>query len=111
MHVPSEHFDICTALCGSSPAFFALFLESLLDGAVALGLKRSDAQVMAAETMKGTAALILAGEAPEKVRETVATPAGSTIQGLLALERKALRATIADALIKCSTAASGLGQD
>ena len=108
--VPEEQFDICTALCGSSPAFFALFLESLIDGAVALGLKRSDAQIMAAETMKGTAMLILQGHSPEMVKETVATPAGSTIQGLLELERMALRATGADALIKSTRAATGLGK-
>ncbi|KAL8791015.1 MAG: hypothetical protein Q9195_006089 [Heterodermia aff. obscurata] len=108
--VPSPQFDICTALCGSSPAFFALFLESLLDGAVALGLKRSDAQIMAADTMKGTAMLILQGRySPERVKETVATPGGSTIQGLLELERRALRATGADALIRSAGAATGLG--
>ncbi|KAI4173167.1 MAG: hypothetical protein LQ343_003094 [Gyalolechia ehrenbergii] len=102
-------FDICTALCGSTPAFFALFIESLLDGAVALGLKRSEAQIMAAETMKGAAMLMLAGESPHAVKEKVATPGGSTVQGLLELERKAVRGTIADALIRCTAAASVLG--
>lgn len=108
-HIPDSQFDVCTALCGSTPAFFALFLESLLDGAVALGLKRSEAQTMAAETMKGAAMLMLAGEAPEQLREKVATPGGSTIQGLLELERKAVRGTVADALIRCTAAAGGLG--
>ena len=64
---------------------------------------------MAAETMKGTAMLILQGNSSEMVKEMVATPAGSTIQGLLELERKALRATGADALIKSVRAATGLG--
>lgn len=109
-HIPASQFDLCTALCGSTPAFFALFLEALCDSAVALGLKRSEAQRMAAETMKGSAMLVLSGEAPEKVRELVATPGGSTIQGLLELERKALRGTVADALIRCTAAAGGLGE-
>lgn len=109
-HIHAAQFDVCTALCGSTPAFFALFLESLLDGAVALGLSRSEAQTMAAETMKGTAMLILSGEMPETVKEKVATPGGSTIQGLLDLERKALRGAVADALIKCTAAAGGLGE-
>lgn len=74
-----------------------------------MGLKRSEAQTMAAETMKGAAMLILAGEQPEAVKEKVATPGGSTIQGLLELERKALRGTVADALIRCTAAASILG--
>ncbi|KAL8856521.1 MAG: hypothetical protein Q9178_006836 [Gyalolechia marmorata] len=108
-HIMAAQFDACTALCGSTPAFFAQFIESLLDGAVALGLKRSEAEVMAANTMKGTAMLILAGERPETLKEKVATPGGSTIQGLLELERKALRGTVADALVKCTAAASVLG--
>ena len=109
-HITAAQFDAYTALCGSTPAFFAFFLEGLLDGAVALGLKRSEAQTMAAETMKGAAMLILGGEPPEKVKETVATPGGSTIQGVLELERKALRGTVADALIRCTVAAGGLGE-
>lgn len=108
-HIQAAQFDACTALCGSTPAFFALFLESLLDGAVALGLRRSEAQTMAAETMKGAAMLLLGGETPEQVKEKVATPGGSTIQGLLELERKALRGSVADALVKCTAAAGGLG--
>ena len=108
-HIPASQFDVCTALCGSTPAFFALFLDSLLDSAVALGLKRSEAQKMAAETMKGAAMLLLGGETPEKLREKIATPGGSTIQGLLELERKAVRGTVADALIRCTAAAGGLG--
>ncbi|KAI4254705.1 MAG: hypothetical protein LQ352_002941 [Teloschistes flavicans] len=107
--ITAAQFDACTALCGSTPAFFALFVESLLDGAVALGLKRCEAQVMAAETMKGSAMLMLAGETPETIKEKVATPGGSTIQGLLELERKALRGTVADALVRCTTATSTLG--
>lgn len=109
-HIPASQFDTCTALCGSTPSFFALFLEGLLDGAVALGLKRSEAQIMAAETMKGAAMLMLSGETPERMKEKVATPGGSTIQGLLELERKALRGTVADALVRCTAAAGGLGQ-
>ncbi|KAL9036662.1 MAG: hypothetical protein Q9214_006035 [Letrouitia sp. 1 TL-2023] len=108
-HIPATQFDTCTALCGSTPAFFAMFLESLVDGAVALGLKRSEAQIMAAKTMKGAATLILDGETPEMVRHKVATPGGSTIQGLLKMERGAMRATVADALIHCTAAARGLG--
>ncbi|KAI4261237.1 MAG: hypothetical protein L6R42_003560 [Xanthoria sp. 1 TBL-2021] len=108
-HITAAQFDACTALCGSTPAFFALFIESLLDGAVALGLKRSEAQIMAAQTMKGAAMLMLAGEQPETLKEKVATPGGSTIQGLLELERKALRGIVADALIRCTAAASTLG--
>ena len=108
--IPPSHFDACTALCGSTPAFFALFLEALVDGSVALGLKRKDALCMAAQTMKGCAELVLSGEGTEVVREKVATPGGSTIQGLLVLERGVVRGVVADALVRAAGAAGGLGK-
>lgn len=86
-HIPSSKFDTCTALCASTPAFFALFLEAIADGAVALGLKRQEAQLMAAGAMKGAAELVLDGDHPTTLREKVMTPGGSTIRGVLALER------------------------
>lgn len=108
-HIPASSFDICTALCASTPAFFALFLEALVDGAVALGLKRQDAQIMGAGAMKGAAELVLSGEHPAIVREKVATPGGSTMRGLLRLEEGKLRAVVAGAFIECKMAAEGLG--
>ncbi|KAI4131509.1 MAG: hypothetical protein LQ347_002957 [Umbilicaria vellea] len=108
-HIPASSFDICTTLCASTPAFFALFLEALVDGAVALGLKRHDAQIMAAGAMKGAAELVLSGEHPAVVREKVATPGGSTMRGLLRLEEGKLRAVVAGAFIECKIAAEGLG--
>ncbi|KAG0647791.1 Pyrroline-5-carboxylate reductase [Hyphodiscus hymeniophilus] len=108
-HIPASKFDTCTALCASTPAFFALFLEGLIDGAVALGLTRSEAQIMAAQAMKGSAELVLAGDHPTKVKEEITTPGGSTIRGVLKLEQGNLRAVVAGALIECKTAAEGLG--
>ena len=75
-HISASKFDTCTALCASTPPFFALFLEGLIDGTVALGLSRSEAQVMAAQAMKGSAALVLAGEHPSQVKERITTPGG-----------------------------------
>lgn len=108
-HIPASNFDTCTALCASSPAFFALFLEALVDGAVALGLKRHDAHIMGAGAMKGAAELVLSGEHPAVVREKVATPGGSTMKGLLRLEEGKLRAVVAGAFIECKMAAEALG--
>ena len=110
-HIPQTAFDTCTALCGSTPAFFALFLEALVDGAVNLGLRRAEAQDMAAQTMKGTAALILNGEHPAVLREKVTTPGGSTSKGLFRLEEGRLRAVVAGALMHCKRAAEELGDD
>ncbi|KAB8301122.1 hypothetical protein EYC80_003025 [Monilinia laxa] len=108
-HIPAAHFDTCTALGASTPAFFAVILDALIDGAVTLGLTRKDATVMAAQSMKGCAALVLAGEHPASVKENITTPGGSTIRGVLALEQGNVRAVVAGALIKCKEAAEGLG--
>jgi pyrroline-5-carboxylate reductase len=50
VHLPPSNMDVSTALCGSGPAFLALMLEALADGAVAMGLPRAEAQLMAAQT-------------------------------------------------------------
>ncbi|MCJ1283622.1 delta 1-pyrroline-5-carboxylate reductase [Xylographa opegraphella] len=102
--------DVCTALCGSGPAFFSLFMEAIADGAVAMGLPRKEALFMAAQTMKGTAALILEGEHPAILRDKVSTPGGCTIGGLLVLEEGSLRGTAARGLREATVVASQLGK-
>ncbi|KAL9131401.1 MAG: hypothetical protein Q9217_000669 [Psora testacea] len=77
--LPPNHMDACTALCGSGPATFALVLEAIADGAVAMGLPRAEAQLMAAQTMRGAAGLVLNGEHPAMVREKVSTPGGLAV--------------------------------
>ncbi|KAI9755868.1 MAG: delta 1-pyrroline-5-carboxylate reductase [Lichina confinis] len=108
-YIPSSSMDACTALCGSGPAFFAMMLEAIVDGAVAMGVRRTDAQVMAAYTMRGTAGLVLAGEHPAVVREKVTTPGGSTIKGCMLMEEGRVRWTMANVLREATVAASRLG--
>ncbi|TVY71360.1 Pyrroline-5-carboxylate reductase [Lachnellula suecica] len=108
-HITASTFDTCTALCASTPAFFAVILEALIDGAVALGLDRENAQVMAAQAMKGSAELVLSGEHPSIVKEKITTPGGSTIRGILKLEEGNMRAVMAGTLIECKMAAERLG--
>ena len=110
VHLPPASMDASTALCGSGPAFFALVLEAMADGAVAMGLPRAEAQLMAAQTMKGTAALVLSGEHPAMVREKVSTPGGCTIGGLLVLEEGSLRGTVARSVREATVVASQLGK-
>lgn len=109
-HIPNSAMDVCTALCGSGPAFFAMILEALIDGAVAMGIKRTQAQMMAAHTMRGTAGLVLVGEHPAAVREKVTTPGGSTIRGCLLMEEGRIRWTMANVLREATEAASRLGR-
>jgi len=101
--------DASTALCGSGPAFVALMLESLIDGAVAMGLPRAEAQLMAVQTMRGTTGMVANGEHPALVREKVSTPGGCTMGGLLVLEEGAVRGTIARSVREATVVASLLG--
>ena len=110
VHLPPSMMDVSTALCGSGPAFLALMMESLADGAVAMGLPRAEAQLMAAQTMRGTAGMVLAGEHPALVREKVSTPGGCTIGGLLVLEEGRVRGTVARSVREATVVASQLGR-
>jgi pyrroline-5-carboxylate reductase len=110
VHLPPSMMDVSTALCGSGPAFLALMLESLADGAVAMGLPRAEAQLMAAQAMRGTAGMVLSGEHPALVREKVSTPGGCTIGGLLVLEEGRVRGTVARSVREATVVASQLGK-
>lgn len=110
VHLPSYMMDAATALCGSGPAFFALMLEAMADGAVAMGLPRAEAQMMAAQTMKGTAEMVLNGQHPALLREQVCTPGGCTAGGLQVLEDGKVRASVATGVRTASVAASRLGR-
>ncbi|KAF2875174.1 pyrroline-5-carboxylate reductase dimerization-domain-containing protein [Massariosphaeria phaeospora] len=102
--------DASTALCGSGPAFFALMLEAAADGGVAMGLPRAEAQLMAAQTMRGTTGLVLNGEHPAILRDKVSTPGGCTIGGLMVLEEGTVRGVVSRAIREATVVASQLGQ-
>lgn len=108
--LPPNMMDVSTALCGSGPAFLAIYLESLADGAVAMGLPRAEAQIMAAQTMRGTAGLVLNGEHPALVREKVCTPGGCTIGGLIELEDGGVRGAVSRAVRRATVVAGQLGR-
>lgn len=110
VHLPPSMMDVSTALCGSGPAFLAMYLESLADGAVAMGLPRAEAQTMAAQTMRGTAGLVLNGEHPALVREKVCTPGGCTIGGLIELEEGGVRGAVSRGVRRATVVASQLGK-
>ena len=110
IYLPASNMDACTALCGSGPAFFALMLEAAIDGAVAMGLPRAEAQKMAAQTMRGTSGLVLNGDHPALLRDKVSTPGGCTIGGLLVLEDGGVRGTVARAVRQATVVAGQLGK-
>ncbi|RKF62382.1 Pyrroline-5-carboxylate reductase [Golovinomyces cichoracearum] len=107
-HLPNSQMDTATALCGSGPAFFAVVLESAIDGAVTMGMPRDEATRIAAQSMRGAAELILAGDHPAILKDRVSSPGGCTTKGLLVLEEGAVRGHVARAVREAATAARSL---
>ena len=97
--VAETHLDAVTALSGSGPAFVAVFLEALADGAVKMGLTRTMATEFAAQTVLGTARLLMEKNLhPGVLKDLVTSPGGTTIHGLHALEQGAFRAAVISAI-------------
>ena len=110
VEVPTRLMDISTALSGSGVAFAALMLEAMATGGVAMGLSPRDAQVMAAQVMKGTAQQVLNGEHAAVLRDKVTTPGGCTIAGLCTLEETGVRGGISRAVREATTVVGQLGR-
>ena len=109
--LPEKLIDAGSALSGCGPAFVSLFVEALADGAVACGLPRAKAVAYAAQTLMGTAKLLLeTGEHPAALKDAVCSPGGSTIQGVLALEQGGFRACAADAVVSAYERTLELGK-
>ena len=99
-HLPEKLIDAGSAVSGCGPAFVSLFIEALADGGVACGLPRAKALEYAAQTVMGTAKLMLeSGAHPGQMKDAVCSPGGTTIQGVRALERGGFRGDVMEAVI------------
>ncbi len=110
--LPEHLLDAVTGLSGSGPAYVAVMIEALADGGVRMGLPRDLALSLAAQTVLGSAKMVLeANLHPGVLKDMVASPGGTTIAGLHALERGGLRAALMNAVEAATLRALELGKD
>ncbi len=103
--------DAVTGLSGSGPAYVMLMIEALADGGVKVGLHRDTALLLAAQTVYGSAKLLLeTGEHPGRLKDMVTSPGGTAIAGLHTLESGGLRRTLIDAVDTATKRAVELGE-
>ena len=107
-----EHLlDAVTGLSGSGPAYVCLVIEALADGGVRSGIPRADALRLAAQTVMGTAAMVIeTGEHPAVLKDMVTSPGGTTISGLAVLEKHALRSALIEAVTAATQRSADLGK-
>lgn len=91
--------DAAAALSGCGPAFVYMFIEALADGAVSCGLPRQKALLYAQQTVLGAAKLAVESKKhPGVLKDEVCSPGGTTISGVLELEKSAFRYAAANAV-------------
>lgn len=97
--ISEKLMDAVTAVSGSSPAFIFMIIEAMADGAVLEGMPRNIAYNFAAQTVLGSAKMVLeTGKHPGELKDMVTSPAGTTIEGVKVLEENGLRGTIIKAI-------------
>lgn len=109
--LPESLLDAVTGLSGSGPAFVYVMIEALSDGGVRMGLPRDVATRLAAQTVLGSARMVLeTNQHPGMLKDAVASPGGTTIAGLHALESGGLRGCLMDAVQAATLRSRELGK-
>jgi pyrroline-5-carboxylate reductase len=111
IQVPESLMDAVTALSGSGPAYIAVMIESMVSAGLKVGMPRDTAFKLATKTLTGTANLLSTkGMHPAELRDSVTTPAGTTIAGLYELEKGSFRTSIMNAVEAATLAAQKVAQ-
>jgi pyrroline-5-carboxylate reductase len=105
-----SQLDAVTGLSGSGPAYVFLIIEALSDAGVKMGLSRYNAQALAAQTVLGSAKMLIeTNEHPGRLKDMVTSPGGTAIAGLHTLEAGGLRTTLINAVEAATNRSRELG--
>ena len=107
-----EHMHAVTAVSGSAPAYMFYFIESMVDGAVALGLDKEQASALAMQTMLGSAKMALGSEdAPSELRRKVTSPNGTTQAAIESMQANDISRQIVEAMQACYDRSQALSEE
>ncbi|MBO4395117.1 MAG: pyrroline-5-carboxylate reductase [Eubacterium sp.] len=100
--VPESMIDTVIGVSGSSPAYIFMLIEAMADAAVADGMPRADAYRMAAQSVYGSAKMVLeTGKHPGELKDMVCSPGGTTIEAVRVLEEKGFRSAVIEGQMAC----------
>jgi pyrroline-5-carboxylate reductase len=109
--LPEKYMDAVTALSGSGPGFIAFFVENMIDSGVIMGLNRDNAAELAIQTLIGTAKLLETGMPPDRLREMVTSPGGTTAAGIKAFEERGFKDIVAAVIQAAANRSKELGRE
>ncbi len=100
-----------TAVTGSSPAYVFIFIEAMADAAVQSGIPRNLAYKLSAQAVLGSAKMVLdTGKHPGELKDNVCSPAGTTIDAVVSLEKNGFRYSVIEAMNECTKRAREIGK-
>lgn len=106
--IPESKFDGLTALTGSGPAFVLVMIEAMVEAGIGLGFSHKQSLELVVQMMEGTLSLVQEGKHPAELKWQIATPGGTTIEGLKMLEDKGLRIAVLEAFYAAAAKAKAM---